>query len=96
MRRPEKRIPYTKLDFSCRPQGDPTTAYPLDANSLENPADRDGLIEASMALGNHHAFVGLHSFLVAFADTNANAYGVAHVDLRKIILLLSSLERPYQ
>ena len=25
LRRPEKRIPYTKLDFSCRPQGDPTT-----------------------------------------------------------------------
>ena len=32
LRRPEKRIPYTKLDFSCRPQGDPTTDYPLDAD----------------------------------------------------------------
>ena len=45
-----------------------------------------------MALGNHHAFVGLNTLLVALADANTNAHGVAHVDLREIILLLSRLK----
>ena len=39
--------------------------HPLNADALENPAHGDGLVEATMALGYHHAFVRLNTLLVA-------------------------------
>ena len=66
----------------------------LNADALEDPAHGDGLIQAAMALGDHHTLVGLNTLFIAFADAHANANGVANVNLREIALQLGRFKFP--
>ena len=56
--------------------------HPFNANALEDATHGDGFVHAAVALGDHHAFVGLNTLLVALADAHAHADGVAHFELR--------------
>ena len=68
----------------------------LDADSLEDTAHGDGLMHSAVTLGNDYALVGLNAFLIAFADSHANADGVANVNIWKVALQLSCFEFPDQ
>ena len=55
--------------------------YTLNTNALEDTADGDGLVDATVTLGDHHALVGLDTLFIAFADADADTHGVAHIDV---------------
>ena len=53
----------------------------LDAATIGNSANGEGLGNARTLAGNNGSFESLNSFSLALADLNGNLYGVADLDL---------------
>ena len=53
----------------------------LDADTVGNSANGEGLGNARTLAGNNGSFKSLNSFSLALADLNGNLYGVADLDL---------------
>jgi hypothetical protein len=60
----------------------------LNPDSLKHPSDRNGFVNATIALGNHGPFVGLGSLFVAFLNDNADSDGVTDANLREAVFEL--------
>jgi len=58
---------------------------PFNSDPLENFADGDGFADATIALGNDSALVGLNPLFAAFNDFDPNFNGVTDVDGRQIV-----------
>ena len=53
----------------------------LDADTVGNSANGEGLGNARTLAGNNGSFESLNSFSLALADLNGNLYGVTDLDL---------------
>lgn len=53
----------------------------LDADTIGNSANGEGLGNARTLAGNNGSFKSLNSFSLALADLNGNLYGVTDLDL---------------
>ena len=53
----------------------------LDADTVSNAANGEGLSNAAVLLCDHSALKGLNALTVAFLDTNINADSIANVEL---------------
>jgi hypothetical protein len=66
---------------------------PLHANTLENAANSNGLIDSTVATSNDDPFVGLHPLLIALLDFDPYFDGVANVKFGQVALEVFSLNR---
>lgn len=60
----------------------------LNPDSLKHPSDRNGFVNATIALGNHGSFVGLGSLFVALLDDDADSDGITDVNVREAVFEL--------
>jgi hypothetical protein len=70
------------LDFDARDQRRVGLERSLDAFAARDLAHDERRIEAAVALGDDHAFVGLHALALAFDDVDVDDHGVARREIR--------------
>ena len=63
----------------------------LDADTVGNSANGEGLGNARTLAGNNGSFESLNSFSLALADLNGNLYGVAELDLGDLVANLKRI-----
>ena len=89
----------TALHFDAGDQGAVGLECTFHAFAAGDLAHDKAAVQTTVALGNHHAFVGLHALAVTFDDVNVHNHGVAGSELRDVFaqasnfFLLKSLDQ---